>query len=102
MAYFVKTQFPLNASEWTPITATINCDHFWMKNIGAGNVTYLRTNQSDATTQDQLQTGFQESCIVYYTAKGPTDTSYRFMQGSVILYAQPDQGVGPLVVTFAC
>lgn len=100
MVGYVKKRFPIDAVNWTPIVAPIDCDMFWMKNIGVGTVTYLRTDVADDTTEDALQTGYQEACTTIHLAKGPTESTWRFPQNSVILYAKADTGTGPLVVTF--
>jgi len=100
MGGYFKKRFPIDATNWTPIIAPMDCDMFWLKNVGAGTVTLLRTNASDPNTEDPLQTGFQEACTAIHLAKGPTESTWRFPKDSVILYAKADTGTGPLVVTF--
>jgi hypothetical protein len=100
MGCYVKKRFAIDSTSWTPIIAPVDCDMFWMKNIGAGTVTYLRTDPLDVMTEDHLETGYQESCTQVHVAKGPSESAWRFPAGGVILYAQADTGTGPLVVTF--
>jgi len=100
MDCYVKKQFALDATSWTPIIAPVDCDMFWFKNIGDGLVTLLRTNVGDPTTEDRLYAGYQETLSFPWQATTPTQPPRRFPVGSVIVYAKPDTGVGPLVVTF--
>jgi len=100
MGGYLKKRFPIDATNWTPIIAPYDCDMFWLKNIGAGSVTLLRTDKDDSATEDTLQTGYQESCTAIHLAKGPTESAWRFPKDAVILYAKADSGTGPLVVTF--
>jgi hypothetical protein len=92
-----KMHFTCNATDWTPIVATISGSYFGIKNKGDVDVR-IRVRVNDPNTEDTLAPGAQEGLTV------PTrllmTTVQRFTKGDTLMYAQSTSGTVDLVGTF--
>jgi len=100
-AGYVKSRTPINAETFTPILAPISCSYFALKNADGSAVT-LRTDPSDANTEDTLSANGQESVTVGpapdFIPGGPSKA--RFQSGSTVIWVKATQGVGPMIGTW--
>lgn len=90
----------VDAVDWTPITAPINCEQLTILNLLSVNL-LLRTNSADAATEKTLAAAEQEVIqgSVRYGA-GVGGAQPRFRVGAVVLYAKAASGTGSIHVGF--
>ena len=78
---------------WTPVTVPFDCSNLAVKNRDTANAVRMRTNASDATTEDLLNGGTEQSLAIPFHR-------YRFPAGSQPVWLQATAGTGPVVVKF--
>jgi hypothetical protein len=78
---------------WTPVTVPFDCTNIALKNGDAANALRLRTNASDAATQDVLAPSAEQALAVPFHR-------YRFPAGSQPLWLQAVAGTGPVILKF--
>jgi hypothetical protein len=83
----------INTTTWTPITVPFDCTSLAIKNRDLSNPVLMRTNASDASTQDTLAPGAEQSLAVPFHR-------YRFANGSQPIWLQATAGTGPVVLKF--
>jgi len=93
---YAKTQFVVDALSYHPFTATIRCNNVRFVNSGTQTV-FIRTTQSDATTQDTLLPGDSEN--IDTPTRALRDVAWRFDTLGPVLWAQSSAGNGTLTVT---
>lgn len=84
----------INASTWTPIAAAIDCNSF---SVQCNSDMKIRTNSSDAATEQAIPAGTQQYILASWTWTG-----YRFQKDGVIAYLQAVSGTPTAVLTFVC
>jgi len=83
----------------TPITAPINCDHFYIIN-DSGDDVYFRTNSGDANTQITVPNTIQFTVTAPKGDNYPGDKLQRFASGDTIGYFKfKTQASGSIAVT---
>jgi hypothetical protein len=98
---YVKEQLAVDTVSWTPVIATIDCMGVTIKNSALVDLR-IRTDSSDATTQDTIPAGSVETIV------GPRHDSSvhdggsgaRFLAGDTVAYLQAANGTGPALLTF--
>ncbi|MGH9776555.1 MAG: hypothetical protein ACRD50_16610 [Candidatus Acidiferrales bacterium] len=98
---YVKKQIAVDTVSWTPLIAPIDCMGVGIKNSVSVNL-LIRTDASDATTQDTIPAGNQEGLMVS-RHPGPIHDSQigpRFRAGDTICFLQASSGTGPVLATF--
>lgn len=78
---------------WTAVTVPFDCTCLAVKNRDTGNAVRMRTNAADATTEDLLSGGAEQSLAIPFHR-------YRFPAGSQPVWLQATAGTGPVVVKF--
>ena len=78
---------------WTPITVAFDCTSLSVKNADTANAVRIRSNANDATTQDLIAPGAEQSLAIPFHR-------YRFPAGSQPLWVQATAGTGPVIVKF--
>ncbi len=98
-AYYVKSHFAITTTDWTAIVAPVDANYFALKNAD-GSALLLRTDMTDAQTEDTLSTGGQETVTsgpnLSFISQGTT----RFPHGSTVIWVKATAGVGPVIVTW--
>lgn len=93
MAIRIQT-FTLDAVSWTAITAPVDCHGLILADQALGTGILIRSDQNDATTQDQILPGERgridaNPVPLHYVS---TTTHPTFRTGETILYAQSAAG----------
>ena len=78
---------------WTPVNVAFDCTNLAVKNRDMVNAIRMRTNVNDATTEDLLSPGSEQSLAIPFHR-------YRFPAGSQPLWLQATAGTGPVVLKF--
>ena len=86
---------------WTAIVAPIDCMGVAIKNSVLVDLR-IRTDSTDATTQDTISAGSIETISSPRHAAGVQDGGYgtRFYAGDTIAFLQAASGTGPALLTF--
>ena len=97
--YSIK-QFVLPPSVWTSITTSIRCNAISLN--GTEDI-LLRSDDADATTEDDLPAYMQESLIGLMPAHGRnhSDTPPKFDANEHVLYAKP-AGTSTITAVVKC
>jgi len=98
---YVKKQLAVDTVSWTAIIAPIDCMGVAIKNSAMVNL-LIRTDSSDATTQDTIPAGSLETIVAPRHGSGVQDggAGARFLAGDTIAYLQAASGTGPALLTF--
>ncbi len=98
---YVKKQIAIDTVSWTAIIAPIDCMGVGIKNSQSVDLR-MRTDATDATTQDTIPAGNQDGIMVSRHPGNVQDDSgpSRFRAGDTIAYLQAISGTGPALVTF--
>jgi len=98
---YVKKQIAIDTVSWTAIVAPIDCMGVGIKNSQSVDLK-IRTDATDATTQDTIPAGNQDGIMVSRHAGNQHDGAQgpRFLAGDAIAYLQAVSGTGPALVTF--
>lgn len=78
---------------WTPVTVAFDCTSLAVKNTDVVNAVRVRTNTSDAATEDQIPPGAEQALAIPFHR-------YRFPLGSQPLWLRAVAGTGPVIVKF--
>lgn len=84
--------FSIDANGWMPIAVPFDCSSIAIKNT-LTNPLRMRTDAADASTQDMLASGAEQSFAVPFHR-------YRFLTGSQPVWLQAVAGSGPVIVKF--
>lgn len=95
--YLAIKQLTLDPANFVTVTAIVACDAVEIYN--SGNVdTKVRSDPADATTEDTIPAGNQET---YTSPKGEfTPGVPRYPLGSSIVALKPISGTGPAILKF--
>ncbi|MBZ5697113.1 MAG: hypothetical protein LAN18_01050 [Acidobacteriia bacterium] len=98
---YVKKQLAVDTVSWTAIIAAIDCMAVAIKNSALVDLR-IRTDSSDATTQDTIPAGSLETIVAPRHDSGVQDggSGARFLAGDTIAYLQAASGTGPALLTF--
>lgn len=98
---YVKKQLALDTVSWTAMVAPIDCMGVAIKNSALVDLR-IRTDSSDATTQDTILAGSVETIVAPRHDSGVRDggSGVRFLAGDTIGYLQAASGTGPALLTF--
>ena len=83
----------INTTTWTPVTVPFDCTSLAVKNRDQTNVVRMRTNATDASTEDLIGPGVEQSLAVPFHR-------YRFKSGSQPVWLLATSGTGPVVLKF--
>jgi hypothetical protein len=88
--FFAIRTITADISSWQPITAPIPCNTWSVRPEAAVK---MRTDQTDATTEDTIAAGMQSVYLVAATTgiKFPSGTTFAYVQavtGSVLVHVQ--------------
>ena len=90
---FEIQQLTIDPVSWTPVTAPFDCNGLLVKNTDSVNPVKMRTDSSNAATEDTLGPGAEQSVAM-------SMHRYRFPAGSQPLWLRATAGTGPVVVKF--
>jgi hypothetical protein len=93
---YVKTQFVVDALSFQAFSPTIKCNNLRFVNSGTETI-YIRTDSTDASTQDTLLPGDSEN--IDAPTRALRDVAWRFEPENTIFWAQSSSGNGTLTVT---
>src|SRR5882672_3913727 len=98
---YVKKQLTVDTVSWTAIVAPIDCMGVAIKNSVFVDLR-IRTDSTDATTQDTISAGSIETVSATRHSSGVQDggSGSRFYAGDTIAYLQVVSGTGPALLTF--
>ena len=98
---YVKKQIALDTVSWTAVVAPVDCIGVSIKNSVFIDLR-IRTDSTDATTQDTISAGSIETVSAPRHSGGVQDggAGTRFYAGDTIAYLQAASGTGPALATF--
>jgi len=85
---YIIVQIALPAGVWTPVTVPEFANYFSFKSQ-SGSAILIRTDPTNAATQDTLPGGYQE---VFSTVPIGANQVSRFSPNAILFYAQPSSG----------
>ncbi len=94
---YAKKRVTVNDQVWTAIMPPIDCNYFSLKNAAVGDL-LLRSNPTDATTEDLLANGTVESMCNPKT--DPLSGQYRFWHGVAAIYIKSVKNTGTVISTW--
>jgi hypothetical protein len=89
----VIQRISINATDWTPITATMRCN-YWTVRCDDSDMK-IRTNAADDVTEDTIKAGMQEgvtSAAAFGISADSPFRPYRYPSGQVLCYLQSVSG----------
>jgi hypothetical protein len=98
---YVKKQIAVDTVSWTAVVSPVDCMAVSIKNSVFVDMR-IRTDSSDATTQDTISAGSIETVSAPRHSSRVQDGGYgsRFFAGDTIAYLQVVSGTGPALLTF--
>lgn len=87
---FTNANSGINPTTFVAIAVPVDCSGYMLKNTGPDTL-YMRSNPSDASTEDNMGAGFYEDCLM----PGTGFYERRFQAGQVIYWVKC---TGPLIL----